>query len=173
MAGNGKEPKTRAHHVFQLLVEGSMYCNDHTENAVRSCTIRRHMYFFCFTDVHIFILGAMEVIALFKCVNQPFSPFLTISLCRAGQYFSHKSSIFDLVPCLQSVGISSGPPSCVLPLHLFFGRPLLLLPETSSFSDFAHIRWLRSRLKQWPNHFSLLFSRKVSTGFTCASFLMS
>ena len=33
--------------------------------------------------------------------------------------------------------------------------------------------WLRSRLKQWPNHFSLLFSRKVSTGFTSASFLMS
>ena len=32
---------------------------------------------------------------------------------------------------------------------------------------------LRSRLKQWSNHFSLLFSRKVSTCFTWASFLMS
>ena len=32
--------------------------------------------------------------------------------------------------------------------------------------------WLVSRLKQWPNQFSLLFSRKVSTGFTWASFLM-
>ena len=59
-----------------------------------------------------------------------------------------------------------------LSLHLFFGRPLLLLPETSSRSDFAQM-WLRSRLKQWPNHFSLLFSRNVATGFTCASFLMS
>ena len=58
---------------------------------------------------------------------------------------------------------------CMLPLHLFFGRPLFLLPETSSRSDFAHM-WLGSRLKQWPNHFSLLFSRKVSTGFTWASF---
>ena len=38
--------------------------------------------------------------------------------------------------------------------------------------DFAQM-WVGSRLKQWPNHFSLLFSRKVSTGFTGASFLMS
>ena len=59
-----------------------------------------------------------------------------------------------------------------LSLHLFFGRPRLLLPETSSLSDFAQM-WLRSRLMQWPNHVSLLFSRKVGTGFTCASFLMS
>ena len=33
--------------------------------------------------------------------------------------------------------------------------------------------WFRSRLKQSPHHFSLLFSRNVSTGFTCASFLLS
>ena len=49
---------------------------------------------------------------------------------------------------------------CMLSLHLFLGRPRLLLPETSSLSDFAQM-WLGSRLKQWPNHFSLLFSRKV------------
>ena len=62
---------------------------------------------------------------------------------------------------------------CMLSLHLFFGRPLFLLPETSSLSHFAQM-WLRYHLKQWPNHLnSLLFSRKVSTGFTCASFLMS
>ena len=61
---------------------------------------------------------------------------------------------------------------CMLSLHLFLGRPRLLLPENSSLSDFAQM-WLCSRLKQWPNHFSLLFSRKVSTGFTWASFLMS
>ena len=54
----------------------------------------------------------------------------------------------------------------MLSLHLFLGRPRLLLPETSSLVDFAQT-WLGSRLKQWPNHFSLLFSRKVSTGFTC------
>ena len=60
----------------------------------------------------------------------------------------------------------------MLSLHLFFRCPLLLLPETSSLSNFAQM-WLRSRVKQWPNHFSLLFSSKVSTGFTCASFLMS
>ena len=64
------------------------------------------------------------------------------------------------------------PCRCMLSLHLFLGRPLFLLPETSSRSDFAQM-WLGSRLKQWPNHFSLLFSRKVSTGFTWASFLMS
>ena len=56
---------------------------------------------------------------------------------------------------------------CMLSLHHFLG-----LPDTSSLSDFAQM-WLGSRLKQWPNHFSLLFSRKVSTGFTWASFLMS
>ena len=60
----------------------------------------------------------------------------------------------------------------MLSLHLFLGRPLFLLPETYSRSDFAQM-WLGSRLKQWPNNFSLLFSRKVSTGFTWASFLMS
>ena len=60
----------------------------------------------------------------------------------------------------------------MLSLHLIFGGPLLLLPETSSLRDFAHM-WLCSRLKQWPNHFSLLFSRKGSTGCTCVSFPMS
>ena len=44
---------------------------------------------------------------------------------------------------------------CMLSLNLFFGRPLLLLPETSSLSDFTQM-WLRSRLKQWPNHFCFL-----------------
>ena len=49
--------------------------------------------------------------------------------------------------------------SFMLSLHLFFGRPLLLLPETSSHNDFAHA-WLGSRLKQWPTNFSLLFFGK-------------
>ena len=60
----------------------------------------------------------------------------------------------------------------MLSLHLFFGRLLLLLPDISSRNDFAQM-WLGSRLNQWRNHFSLLFSRKVSTGFMYASFLMS
>ena len=47
----------------------------------------------------------------------------------------------------------------MLSLHLFFGRPLLLLPETSSHNDFAHA-WLGSRLKQWPTNFSLSFFGK-------------
>ena len=61
---------------------------------------------------------------------------------------------------------------CMLSIHLFFGRPLFLLPDTSGRSDFVQM-WLRSRLKQWRNHFSLLSSKKVSTGFTWASFLVS
>ena len=76
-------------------------------------------------------------------------------------------------PCYMSVwlsGISSCLPVCCPSIS--FCRPLLLLPEMSSRTDFAQM-WLCSRLKQWPNHFSLLFSRKVSTGFMCASFLMS
>ena len=60
----------------------------------------------------------------------------------------------------------------MLSLHLFIGRPLFLLTETSSRTNFAQM-WFGSRLKQWPNHFGLLFSWKVSTGFTWTSFLMS
>ena len=42
--------------------------------------------------------------------------------------------------------------------RIFFAfLSLLLVHETSSLSDFAQM-WLCSRLKQWPNHFSLLFS---------------
>ena len=41
-----------------------------------------------------------------------------------------------------------------------------------SLNDFEKV-WLFSRLKQWPNNCSILFSTKVSTGFTCASLLMS
>ena len=66
--------------------------------------------------------------------------------------------------------------SYMLSLHPFFGRPLLLLPEISSLSDFVQM-WLGFRLKYSvvakPQINSILFTRKVSTGFTCASFLMS
>ena len=84
---------------------------------------------------------------------------LAIDSASLGSLFSSVSWYFFMSPLILS-------------LHLFFGRPLVVLPETSSLSDFAQM-WVGSRLKQWPNHFSLLFSRKVSTGFTCASFLMS
>ena len=55
----------------------------------------------------------------------------------------------------------------MLSLHLFFGRPLFLLPETSSLSDFAQI-WSCSHLKQWPNlvfpiaHLNILISAELS-----------
>ena len=76
------------------------------------------------------------------------------------------SSIFDRLPCLQAIDISSCLPLCCPSISLF------LLPETSSHCDFAQL-CLHSRLKQWSNHFSLLFSWKVSSGFSWASFLMS
>ena len=76
------------------------------------------------------------------------------------------------MPCLQSVSLYLFMCSFKLSLHILFGRPLLLFTETSSLSYFAQM-WLRSRLKQWPYRFSLLFSRKVSTGFMCASILLS
>ena len=84
-----------------------------------------------------------------------------ISLCFLSQYFrscamSSVSRYFFMSPCMLS-------------LHLFYGRPLLLLPETSSRSDFAQL-WLGSRLKQWPNHFSILFSRKASTFLSASLF---
>ena len=47
----------------------------------------------------------------------------------------------------------------MLALHPFFGRPLLLLPETSNPSDFAQTR-LRSRLKQWQTHSVFYFPGK-------------
>ena len=94
-------------------------------------------------------------------------PFLTVSLCRTGQDFSHPvlsilCHVFSQLPWYFFMS------SCMLSLHILFGRPLLLLQETSSRNNFAQM-WLGSRLKQWPNHFRLLFSRQVSTGFMCAS----
>ena len=83
-----------------------------------------------------------------------FSPFLTISLCRAGQYLSH--TVFSVLCHVFSHSV-------------FLHVSLYVVPPSL---DFAQM-WLGSRFKQWPNHFSLLFSRKVSTGFTWASFLMS
>ena len=50
---------------------------------------------------------------------------------------------------------------CMLSLHLFFGRPLLLLPETYSFSDFAHM-WVCSRIMQWPNPFIGVFRESLN-----------
>ena len=90
-----------------------------------------------------------------------FSPFLTISLCRADRCLSHP--IFSIV-CHVFSQLVFLLVSFMLSLDIFFGRPLILLPETSSLSDFAPM-WLGSRLKQWLNHFSLLFSRKMSTCF--------
>ena len=101
----------------------------------------------------------------------PFSPFLTISLCRAGQYFSHP--VFSVLCQFFSQSVF---------LHVFlYVVPPSLSVDLCSFSQkllvvtISHriMMWLGSRLKQWPNHFSLLISRKVSTGFMCASFLMS
>ena len=90
----------------------------------------------------------------------PFSHFVTISLYRA-DHFVLVIRIFDIVPCRQSVGISSCLPLCCPSVSFsvdlcFFSHKLLGLA-------IPHIMWLCSRLKQCPNHFSLLFSRKVST----------
>ena len=89
---------------------------------------------------------------------------MTISLCGAGHYSSHP--VFSILCHVfsQLVFLHASSPF-ILSLHLFFCRPLLLLPEASSLSDLAQM-WMCSRLKQWPNHFWLLFSRKVSTSFT-------
>ena len=86
-----------------------------------------------------------------------------------GRPLFQSSSVVDRVLCLQSVGIYSCLPVCC-PSVSFFRS--LRLPETSNLSDFAQMR-LCFLLKRWPNHFSLLFSREVLTGFTCAPFPMS
>ena len=70
------------------------------------------------------------------------------------------SSIFCLVSCLRSVGIRPCLPT------FFFS-----FSETSGLGHFAQM-WLCSCLPQWPNHFSLMFSRKVSTNSPIPSFLM-
>ena len=120
-----------------------------------------------------------------RCFNLPhrtlarFSIFLKFELLTRLSIFSpfHLSGHYLVIQYFRSCAVSSislyffmSP--CMLSLHLFFGRPLLLVPETSSLRDFSWM-WLCSRLKQCPNRFSHLFSRKVSTGFMCASFLMS
>ena len=45
-------------------------------------------------------------------------------------------------------------------------------PTYCPFGADGSLMWLRSRLKQWQNRFSLLFFRKVSTASMCASVLM-
>ena len=99
-----------------------------------------------------------------------FLTFLDLLLVQAGHYFSR--SIFSILCHVFTPLVFLHVFLYVVDpyLHLVFGRPQFLLPETSS--DFAQM-WLSSRLKQWPNHFSLLFYRNVSRGFMCASFLMS
>ena len=89
------------------------------------------------------------------------SPFLTISLCRAGHYFDIQ---YFRSCAMSSVSWYFFMSPCMLSQYLFSGRPLLFLPENYSLSDFAQM-CLCSRLKQWPNHFSVLFSPKFSTGF--------
>ena len=91
-----------------------------------------------------------------------FSPFLTISLYRAGHYFSH--TVFSyLVPCLQSAGISSCLPLCCPSISFSVGlcsfsqKPLVL------------VIFHRCGCVLASNHFSLLFSREVSTGSVCDS----
>ena len=71
------------------------------------------------------------------------------------------SSISDLVPCLSSNFFM---PPLMLSLHLFFCRPLLLSQK--------HLVLAISHRCGCVLTSSLLFSRKVSTRFTRASFLM-
>ena len=102
-------------------------------------------------------LNPLSSVVRWNRLFSPFSPFLTISLCVAGQYFS--DPVFSILCDVFSQSVFLH-----VFLYLFFGRPLLLRPETSSRNDFAQM-WSGSRPEQWPNHFSLLFSRNVSTGF--------
>ena len=92
------------------------------------------------------------------------SCMLSLQLLVQGRPVFQSSSIFDLVPCLQSVGISSCPSLCCS--SVYFSVDLcsfsqkLLVATIMQFSPQEVVK-------------PLLFSRKVSTGFTCASFLMS
>ena len=101
--------------------------------------------------------------------NNSFSPFLTISLRRAGQYFSH--AVFSILCHVFGQLVFLHVSLYVAPSSLFRSASASS-PRNPHLSDFAQM-WLRFRLKQWPNHFSLLFYRNVSTGFTYASFMMS
>ena len=98
----------------------------------------------------------------------PFSHFLTFDLVVQAD-----RPLFLVIQYVRSCSICSRcffMSSFMLSLQLFFGRPLLLLPESSSLMNFVQM-WLCSRLKHWLNPFSQLLSSKVSTGFVCASFL--
>ena len=92
-----------------------------------------------------------------------FLTFLDHLLVQAGHYFCHP--VLSILCHVFSQFVFFFMSSFMLSLHLFFGWPPLLL------FDFAQM-WLCSRLKQWPNHFSLVFQESF-TGLTWASFLMS
>ena len=97
------------------------------------------------------------------------SPCLTISLCRAGQYFSHPV-VSILCHVFSSFGMSSCLPVCCPSLSFAVG-PCSFSQKPIVFAISHRKMWLRSRLMQWPYHFRILFSRKVSTCVTCASFI--
>ena len=99
--------------------------------------------------------------------------YIDLLISMAGHYFSHL--VFSIFCHVFSQLVFLHASLYVVPPSRFRPKPLFLLPEISSLSDFAQM-WLRSCFEQWANHLlprSVLFSRKVSTGFTCASFLMS
>ena len=80
--------------------------------------------------------------------------------------------MFDLVPCLQSVGISSCLPLCCPSISL--SVDLCSVSQKLLVSAISHRCGcvLASSTGQTVLN-SLLFSRKISTGFMCVPFLMS
>ena len=101
-----------------------------------------------------------------------FSPFLTFldHLLAQGRPLFASSSIFDIVPYLQSVDMSSCLPVCCPSISLLVG--LCSCSQKLLVAAFLHrCGWV---LASSSGHTTLvLFSRNVSTGFTWASFLMS
>ena len=107
----------------------------------------------CCDSLNYFGVGSLPTLSFFFYISF-FSPFLPISLCRAGHYFSH-----PVISILCHVF------SQLVFLHVFLYvvNPSLIWSASapsprnvSRLSDFAHM-WLCSRLKQWSNHFSLVF----------------
>ena len=109
---------------------------------------------------------ALRTFVLFS----PFSSFLTISLCRAGHYCSNP--VFSILCHVFSQSV-------FLHVFLYVIPPSLFSADLCSFSQKLLVLAVSQRCgcvlasSSGQTTLVFLFSRKVSTGFTSASFLIS
>ena len=144
-------------HIFQSTCYLLMSCGAWLRMHVFTHSICVELLFTCTVCACVFNINIMCMRALLPYLCFLCSPFLTISLCRAGHYLSHP--VFSVLCCyVFSQLVFLHVSLYVIPICLFRSASAPSprnLPER--FRDFARM-WLCSCLKQWPYHFNVMVS---------------